>query len=1246
MSSLTRLSLANRLVVVLVSAFIVVAGIVSAAGLRQELLPSIQPPSASIVATYAGASPTSVEKAVTGPLEDAVRAVPGVDTVTSTSSSGVSRITVGWAYGLDAQKLIQDLRSAVAAVNASLPSGVAVETYAGSTDDLPALQLAVTSTGDPGALGEQMRRTLVPAVKAVAGVRDVTLTGLDEDRLVVTMRPGDARAKAVTSAQVQSVLSAAIAVTSAGTSRDGATVLPVEVGTVPTSADQVAALAIPTEKGPVAVGDVADVAIEKAPPTSLARLNGEPALTISITKAPEASVVSFSHEVARVIEAERAALGSGVQVTTIFDQAPHIEQSLHDLTTEGALGLVFAIGVILVFLLSTRATVITAISIPLSLLIAMVGLAVGGFSLSVLTLAALTIAVGRVVDDSIVVIENIQRHCGSGELTAARIVGAVREVAGAITASTLTTVAVFAPIAFVSGVTGELFRPFAVTVTIALVASLLVSLTVVPVLASWVMRRPPRPLSPEKSAARRARRAAWAEREAARRARRSGRSATVPARSDAVASVAAAPTDAGALSPAVSDAAASAPEDAGARSAALEPLDRLQSAYLPILHLALRRPIATLIVGALVFAMTVGASGALRLDFLDDGGGRPTVSVTQTMPPGTSLHEASDRVARVENVLQADTDVETAITTVTESGASHTAILADEADIDSTMARLRAEFAGLSDVGRVSVQSASATGGSDLTVTVSGGGEDALAAGAEQVRAALAELRDLDDLRSDAVADQPLLSVTLDSQRAAQYGFTQAEVGQAIADSLRGTSIGTIDGEGDAREVILRGQANDASLEQIGALELPVSAVQQAAAQKRAADVLTAAQEAQEADAAAQQDKSLTAQLAEARSSRSAAQRQLTELTAQRAAVVGAPLPVSGPWPSPDPQLDPAEAAAQQAGAAQDGVDALANTLAEAQRQEQITQLEQAISQAQEAISQLGEQIDTLIRAADETATRRAQASALADQQKALADVRATPIQVRDIATVQRSAGVSVITRTDGIRAITLSATPTGDDPTAVLQNVRAALEGLDLPDGVTAHLGGAAIEQDDSLTELALAMLAAIGIVFLVMAATFRSLVQPLILLIAIPFAATGAVLLLLATGTPLGVPAMIGMLMLIGIVVTNAIVLVDLVNSRRAAGDDLTSAVIDGARLRLRPILMTAAATIFALVPMALGLTGSGVFISQALAMVVIGGLVTSTVLTLLLVPVLYLLVERRKERRALVRGAASSLGVANSS
>ena len=171
---------------------------------------------------------------------------------------------------------------------------------------------------------------------------------------------------------------------------------------------------------------------------------------------------------------------------------------------------------------------------------------------------------------------------------------------------------------------------------------------------------------------------------------------------------------------------------------------------------------------------------------------------------------------------------------------------------------------------------------------------------------------------------------------------------------------------------------------------------------------------------------------------------------------------------------------------------------------------------------------------------------------------------------------------------------------------------------------------QADAFGDLGLALLAAVAIVFVVMAATFRSLVQPLILLVSIPFAGTGAILALLLTGTALGVPALIGMLMLIGIVVTNGIVLMDLINQYRQQGMSVAEAVVEGGRPRLRPILMTAIATIFALLPVAFGLTGSGGFISQPLAVVVIGGLISSTALTLVLVPTLYTMVESARERR----------------
>ena len=253
--------------------------------------------------------------------------------------------------------------------------------------------------------------------------------------------------------------------------------------------------------------------------------------------------------------------------------------------------------------------------------------------------------------------------------------------------------------------------------------------------------------------------------------------------------------------------------------------------------------------------------------------------------------------------------------------------------------------------------------------------------------------------------------------------------------------------------------------------------------------------------------------------------------------------------------------------------------------------------------------------------------------------MRAKPIRVRDIAEVRQELAPSAVTQIDGVRAVTLSATPDADDLGALTTTVQTNLDALELPASVDVELGGASDDQAEAFRELGLAMLLAIVLVFLIMVGTFRSLIQPLILLTAIPFAATGAVAGLLITDTALGVPAMVGLLMLIGIVVTNAIVLIDLINKKRATGEELRSAVTHGARLRLRPIIMTATATICALIPMGLGLTGGGAFISQPLAIVVIGGLVSSTVLTLLLVPVLYSLVERRSERKRLAAREAEA-------
>jgi HAE1 family hydrophobic/amphiphilic exporter-1 len=304
--------------------------------------------------------------------------------------------------------------------------------------------------------------------------------------------------------------------------------------------------------------------------------------------------------------------------------------------------------------------------------------------------------------------------------------------------------------------------------------------------------------------------------------------------------------------------------------------------------------------------------------------------------------------------------------------------------------------------------------------------------------------------------------------------------------------------------------------------------------------------------------------------------------------------------------------------------------------QEQKDAADEQVAAAEDGLDEARQAVDDLEESQEEQRTQSEEEKDLADRQQAVQDLTGDPVTVGEIAEVTKEKVPATITREDGTRQVTIFATPEQDQLNTVSTGVNQLIASEDLPDGVTFVVGGAEEEMTESFTQLGVAMLAAIALVLLVMIGTFKNLREPLILLVSIPFAATGAVLGLVLTDTALGLPALIGLLMLIGIVVTNAIVLMDLINKLRAEGLDLMDAVLQGTRLRLRPILMTAAATVFALVPMALGLTGGGMFISQPLAIVVIGGLTTSTLLTLVLVPVLYVLVEGRRERKERRRAA----------
>ena len=1201
MTSLTRLSLANRMIVGLATLAIIVFGVLATLNLKQELLPSIQVPTAIVTANYPGVSPQIVADDISTPLERALTGVSGVTKVQSTSSNGIATITVEWDYGLDPDKVVADIRNAVDGIKPTLPDQVETEVITGRTDDIPVLLLAVASDASLDEAGRQVENVAIPDLSGIDGVRSVTAAGEDTTQLVVTLRPKDLRKHDVTAQQVTQTVQGQATITPAGSSFDKNLELAVEVGSSANTVKQFRALQVPTPDDPVPLSAVANVKVESIESTSIARAGGRPALSLAVLKDTDADAVAISHQVRDRIPSLEQKLGNNTTITTIFDQAPLIEQSIHDLAVEGLLGLAFAVLVILLFLFSLRATLITAISIPLSLLIAMIGLQLSEYSLNIFTLAALTVAVGRVVDDSIVVVENIKRRdLGHRTLTPSDVLASVKEVAGAVTASTLTTVTVFAPVAIVSGVVGELFRPFAITVAVALGASLLVSLTIVPVLAYWFLR----------GGAHRAQEPA---------AKRAGEQVE-------------------------------AADTTETHTAEETKVTRLQRGYLPILHFGLRHPFITLGLALVVFAATLGSATLLKTDFIGSVTDQTTLAIHQKLPPGTRLSTTSSAAEQVEKLLQGDPQVKNYLVTIggslvpgatpSTNTAEFTILLAEGARAENLRPQLQQEMAELAqsagDITVTTTNNESST--NDLTVTVSSENTTSLESGAKRVQQELEGVPGLSNVRSNLEEQRKVLKVNLDKKKAASLGFTQGDVGQAVSSALRGTRVGSVTLAGEQRDIFVRGQAADEpSPSDIRNLELPVSQLQQQKAQEKASDKLADKQKALADEQQRQAEQATSDQKAELRKQRtklednrsdtlnelSKTRRQLEDSRRQLAKLKANP-------PRPNLSAPPVPVTTDVLAQQQWTQQVAQQSAAVAQTEKGIDQIRSSIDQLDESIQQVNKQLDTADEQAEQAAEQRKKQQKLQDEQEALSDVRAKTVKVSDVAKVQEVLAPTTVTQIEGTPSITVTATPEASDLGALTATIQSRLDAMtDLPPGVTATLGGAAQDQRDAFNQLGLAMLVAIALVFMIMVGTFRSLVQPLILMVSIPFAATGAIAGLLITDTPLGVPAMVGLLMLIGIVVTNAIVLIDLINQYRRRGEDLRSAIIDGARLRLRPIIMTACATIFALIPMALGFTGGGAFISGPLAIVVIGGLVSSTVLTLLLVPVLYSLVERRSER-----------------
>ncbi|MBA2511608.1 MAG: efflux RND transporter permease subunit [Rubrobacteraceae bacterium] len=1177
MQAIVRWCLKNKSVVFLAAVILIAAGSYATTRLNQELLPDIEFPLITVSTPVAGAGPDLVDEQVTQPLQGAVEGIEGIESVQATSSPGFSVLIVEFGLDVDTEQAEDEINDAINGV--SLPEQAAApEVARQSASQFPILNVSLSAKdGDLARVTEYAEDEAIPLIEDVEGVASADLVGGSERRIEVDLKPAELEERGIPAEAIIGAISGSnvnapvgdvsvnglatpVRTTSELTTVEGLRDLPVGAAGAPTggaptgapagvpagasagasappSAASAPASAAPTvaePPEPVLLSDVAEVGEASSDISGVSRTNGEPSLGLNVVKEPEANTVEVAEGVTTALEQVRDDLGED-EVIVVFNSAEDVEESVNGLVEKALIGGFLAVGIIFLFLRSLRATLVTAVSLPTSILAALLFSWADNLTLNIITLAGLTIAVGRVVDDAIVVLENAYRYVQEGYSPEEAALKGTTEVASAITSSTLTTTAVFLPLGLVGGIVSKFFLPLSLTVAFALIASLIVSITVIPVLTSvFIKRQVKRGAAPEPRVEGNYYREAHPDEDyedeyladESRRSRRTQRGsrgfgvlvvsllvlvalfigAVVAAGVgllDGLSFIPAGITEglggiadgvrnvvggidtgspvflvvAGAVAALLIVGLALFAARAARRSSARRGGDSdglLVDLYAPLLLWSLRHRLAVLLIALLAFVGGLAAIPFLAVSFFPPSEER-LLQATVELPAGTAIGETSEELRPFENFMNGDRGVE-----------SYQLSIGGEDNFNPD-APLR-------------------TGNQAQAFVVVG---------------------------EDANVQETL-------SRLAEEGSDRFGEGFQVQILQQGPPTGGI-------EITITG-GNEEDLRR--ASETVVDELD------RTDDVTNV-------------------------------QSDLSEV-------------------SPEIEVSVNAADAAEAGLSPGAVSTSLATL-------------------------LGGTGSQVMLGDEPVAIGLSEGSA-----DSIEEVSGLPIgsgqTVGDVAEVREVQAPSAISRDDGDRAVTVTGTITSEDTSSVSGEVNAALPKLDLPDGVTAGVGGESEDIEESFRNLILSIGVALVLVYLILVVFFGSLVTPLIILLAVPLTTAGAFGALLITGTALSLPALLGVLLLIGIVVSNAILLVDFAQNARDRHDTVDGAIFEAGRARLRPILMTALATIFALVPLAFGFGGGGsALISSSLAIPVIGGLITSTFLTLLVVPVGYSLVRgglRRKK------------------
>lgn len=1010
MRFITAAAIKNRSVTMLAVVILLAAGVFSYNSLQIELFPEIEFPLVAVSTAYPSVDPEGVVRDVTSPIERAISGTEGLESIQSTSFEGNSLVLATFRFGTDMANAEGAIESAVNGI--SFPSGVAKPTVGRfNPDQIPVLQFSVISDQGVDVAAPVVQSQILPELLDIEGVMQVQVDGEVQQQVRVAVDPDRLQASGVSLPQVTAALSENNVTLPAGLLFGAGQSVPVKTTHTFGSVEDIQNLVVGSSpSGPVRLADVARVALTDATPTRISRTNGKPAINVSIVKDAEANTIEVTEAVREVLDG-LTGLPSGVEIVIVSDQGPSIRDQIDTLLLEAIFGFLFAVCVVFIFMLTIRPTllrgllttlrptVVIGLTIPLSVLTGVLLMTWQGMSLNFMTLGGLAISVGRVVDDAIVVLENVYRHIQAGRERWRAALDATVEVGPAIFASTLTTIVVFAPLAFIEGLVGAFFLPFALTISFALAASLVVALTVVPVLGAYLLR--PGDLS----------------------------------------------------------------ERIGEDDLAFVRETWMQRAYTPVLRWVLGHKAVTLTGAALI----TGASLILLL-FIPVTL-FPTSSVRELeievgLPPGTPPDQTLAEVIEIEGRVRDLSEIYTATVGATDLGsgglpggfnqAGMLVVLQPDAPEDLA-GTLRAE---LEKPGRKVTVNEIVDGppAGGVEISISGSNYDDIAAVSQELMTSLATLDGVVNLESDVAQAREEVAIEVDPAAAARIGLNTRQVGFQLNQFLIGRTVTTVDIGGEAIDVVVSGDR-----QAVGSIDNIQNLV------------------------------------------------------------------IAGPG-----------------GAA----------------------------------------------------------------------------PLRELAEVVIRQGPVTISRTDRQRSTSITGEITAEDTQAVGQEIDAKIEALSLPAGVSVTSGGIFADIAEGFQAIFVSIAVGILLMYLVMVVSLGSLRNPIVIVSSLPLALIGVLVSLAVTGRTLGLPAMMGTLLLVGIVVTNAIVLIAFVEQLRARGMSVSEALVTGGRVRLRPILMTALTTSFALLPLATFSGGEGGIISAELATVVIGGLISSTALTLIVVPIVYYL------------------------